>query len=284
VRKIIVDEIMAKLANGLAINTSMEDGKKIMDAVREEMGAVTCFQIDDGLYEQLTVNTYLKMFAKLSTTSTENLAEIEKKYGVSEIRKKKIKYLNNTQKRLVSLARMDLQAKEICLLSEPFQGIDKAGFQACLTGVENLAHKARIIVFSAYLDELHNLNIPVYSYDSETQKLELVTKDEPKLSIKIDGKIVWLAPDEIEYIESIAGKVRIVGKEIYESNLTLRELEDKLPYFYRCHRSYLVNIARIKELVTYGKNSYGVVLEDRTEIPVSRTKVKELKELLKSTV
>lgn len=239
---------MAKLANGLAINTSMEDGKKIMDAVREEMGAVTCFKIDDGLYEQLTVNTYLKMFAKLSTTSTENLAEIEKKYGVSEVRKKKIKYLNNTQKRLVSLARMDLQAKEICLLSEPFQGIDKAGFQDCLTGVENLAHKAKIIVFSAYLDELHNLNIPVYSYDSETQKLELVTKDEPKLSIKIDGKIV------------------------------------KLPYFYRCHRSYLVNLARIKELVTYGKNSYGVVLEDRTEIPVSRTKVKELKELLKSTV
>lgn len=42
---------MEKLANGLAINTSMEDGKKIMDAVREEKGAVTCFQIDDGLYE-----------------------------------------------------------------------------------------------------------------------------------------------------------------------------------------------------------------------------------------
>lgn len=275
---------MAKLANGLAINTSMEDGKKIMDAVREEKSEVTCFQIDDGLYEQLTVNTYLKMFAKLSTATTENLTEIEKKYGVSEVRKKKIKYLNNTQKRLVSLARMDLQAKEICLLSEPFQGIDKAGFQACLTGVGNLARKVKIIVFSTYLDELHYLNIPVYSYDSETQKLELVSKAETKLRIKIDGKIVWLVLSEIKYIESIAGKVRIVGKEMYESNLTLRELEDKLPYLYRCHRSYLVDLSRIKALVTYGKNSYGVVLEDRTEIPVSRTKVKELKELLKGTV
>ncbi|WP_304652844.1 hypothetical protein [uncultured Ligilactobacillus sp.] len=38
----------------LAINASMEDGKKIMDAI-------ACFQIDDELYEQLTVNTYLKM-------------------------------------------------------------------------------------------------------------------------------------------------------------------------------------------------------------------------------
>lgn len=282
----IVDEIMEKLDTSLAINARMEDSKKIMDAVREEMDAVACFQIDDGSYEQLTVNTYLKMFAKLSATSAKILTEIEKKYSVSEIRKKKIKQLNNTQKRLVSLARMDLQAKEICLLSEPFQGIDKAGLQNILIGVENLAHKAKIIVFSAYLDELHNLNIPVYSYDSENQKLGLVTKTEPKLLIKIDGndKSVCLATNEIEYIESIAGKVWIVGKETYKSNLTLREVEDKLPYFYRCHRSYLVNLARIKALVTYGKNSYGLVLENNTEIPVSRTKIKELKELLQSTV
>lgn len=282
----IVDEIMEKLDTSLAINARMEDGKKIMDAVREEMDAVACFQIDDGSCEQLTVNTYLKMFAKLSATSAKILTEIEKKYSVSEIRKKKIKQLNNTQKRLVSLARMDLQAKEICLLSEPFQGIDKAGLQNILIGVENLAHKAKIIVFSAYLDELHNLNIPVYSYDSENQKLGLVTKTEPKLLIKIDGndKSVCLATNEIEYIESIAGKVWIVGKETYKSNLTLCEVEDKLPYFYRCHRSYLVNLARIKALVTYGKNSYGLVLENNTEIPVSRTKIKELKELLQSTV
>ncbi len=275
---------MEKLDTSLAINASMEAGKKIMDAVQEEMDAVACFQIDDGLYEQLTVNTYLKMFAKLSATSAKNLGEIEKKYSVSEIRKKKIKQLNNTQKRLVSLARMDLQDKEICLLSEPFQGLDKAGLNTCLTGVKNLAHKTKIIVFSAYLDELHNLNIPVYSYDSENQKLGLVTKNELKLLIKIDGKTICLASNEIEYIERIAGKVQIVGKETYKGNLTLRELESKLPYFYRCHRSYLVNLARIKALVTYGKNSYGVVLKNRTEIPVSRTKVRELKELLKGTI
>ncbi|MDE6376753.1 MAG: hypothetical protein K2L20_06345 [Ligilactobacillus sp.] len=84
----IVDEIMEKLDTSLAINASMEEGKKIMDAVQEEIDAVACFQIDDGLYEQLTVNTYLKMFAKLSATSAKILTEIEKKYSVSEIRKK----------------------------------------------------------------------------------------------------------------------------------------------------------------------------------------------------
>ena len=213
-----------------------------------------------------------------------NLVELRKNIVYQRLERKKIKQLNNIQKRLVSLARMDLQDKEICLLSEPFQGLDKAGLHTYLIGVKNLAHKTKIIVFSAYLDELHNLNIPVYSYESETQKLRLVTKNELKLLIKIDGKTICIASDEIEYIESIAGKVQIVGKETYKGNLTLRELESKLTYFYRCHRSYLVNLARIKALVTYGKNSYGVVLKNRTEIPVSRTKVRELKELLKGTI
>ena len=80
---------MEKLDTSLAINASMEDGKKIMDAVQAEMDAVACFQIDDGLYEQLTVNTYLKMFAKLSATSTKNLGEIEKNIVYQRLERKK---------------------------------------------------------------------------------------------------------------------------------------------------------------------------------------------------
>ena len=48
---------MEKLDTSLAINASMEDGKKIMDAVQAEMDAVACFQIDDGLYVQQKVQT-----------------------------------------------------------------------------------------------------------------------------------------------------------------------------------------------------------------------------------
>lgn len=44
-RKIIVDEIMEKLDTSLAINASMEAGKKLMAAVQEEIDAVACFQI-----------------------------------------------------------------------------------------------------------------------------------------------------------------------------------------------------------------------------------------------
>ena len=56
---------MEKLDTSLAINASMEDGKKIMDAVQAEMDAVACFKIDYWFYEKKTVKNNLKIFAKL---------------------------------------------------------------------------------------------------------------------------------------------------------------------------------------------------------------------------
>ena len=53
--------------------------------------------------------------------------------------------------------------------------------------------------------------------------------------------------------------------------------------FWRVHRSYLVNINRIKEVVPWFKSSYQLRMDDKrnTEIPVSRVQTKRLRELLK---
>ena len=56
---------MEKLDTSLAINASMEAGKKIMDAVQEEMDAVACFKNDDWLYLNLKVKNKLKNFYKI---------------------------------------------------------------------------------------------------------------------------------------------------------------------------------------------------------------------------
>src|ERR1039458_2370443 len=53
--------------------------------------------------------------------------------------------------------------------------------------------------------------------------------------------------------------------------------------FWRVHRSYLVNINRIKEVVPWFKSSYQLRMDDRkhTEIPVSRVQTRRLRELFK---
>jgi two-component system LytT family response regulator/two-component system response regulator LytT len=49
------------------------------------------------------------------------------------------------------------------------------------------------------------------------------------------------------------------------------------------HRSFLVNIHKIKEVVPWFKSSYQLCMDDKkhTEVPVSRVQTKRLRELLK---
>jgi two-component system LytT family response regulator/two-component system response regulator LytT len=53
--------------------------------------------------------------------------------------------------------------------------------------------------------------------------------------------------------------------------------------FWRVHRSYLVNVKRIREVVPWFKSSFQVKMEDKkqTLIPVSRVQTKKLRALLK---
>ena len=64
---------------------------------------------------------------------------------------------------------------------------------------------------------------------------------------------------------------------------TLEELLDQLDpdIFWRAHRSYVVNINHIQEVVPWFKSSYQLRMDDRkhTEIPVSRAQTKRLREL-----
>ena len=64
---------------------------------------------------------------------------------------------------------------------------------------------------------------------------------------------------------------------------TIEELTDQLDpaIFWRAHRSYLVNIEHIREVVPWFKSSYLLRMDDRkhTEIPVARAQVKRLREL-----
>ncbi len=73
------------------------------------------------------------------------------------------------------------------------------------------------------------------------------------------------------------------GMEGQSNCRTLEELLDSLDpnLFWRAHRSYLVNINRIREVVPWFKSSYQLRMDDKKqmEIPVSRAQTKRLREL-----
>ena len=83
------------------------------------------------------------------------------------------------------------------------------------------------------------------------------------------------------------GLISVVAKDVEGTSnyRTLEELLDALESesFWRPHRSYLVNIHHIKEVVPWFKSSFMLKMNDKkqSEIPVSRQQTKRLRELFK---
>jgi two-component system LytT family response regulator/two-component system response regulator LytT len=106
-----------------------------------------------------------------------------------------------------------------------------------------------------------------------------------KVLLKFAGRLFLVDQKDICYASIQDGIITVVatGMEGQSNCRTLEELLDALDpnMFWRAHRSYLVNINRIKEVVPWFKSSYQIRMEDKkqTEIPVSRAQTKRLREL-----
>ena len=107
-----------------------------------------------------------------------------------------------------------------------------------------------------------------------------------KLLVKTGGRLVLVNSDDVIFASIEDGVITICTRELEgQSNFrTVEELQGNLDpnTFWRVHRSYLVNINRIKEVVPWFKSSYQLKMDDRkqTEIPVSRAQTRRLRELL----
>ncbi len=108
-----------------------------------------------------------------------------------------------------------------------------------------------------------------------------------RLAIKVGERFLLVQADEIVYA-SLADENLTVATSQYvgHSNYrTLDELQARLDpgVFWRVHRSHLVNINKIKEIVPWFSRNYILRMKDEkgTEIPVSRTQTRRLREYLK---
>ena len=135
----------------------------------------------------------------------------------------------------------------------------------------------------------------VETSDTTSQKLDrLVQMVEQRPAAQQKGKLVvrsanrmfLVDSDEVIFASIEDGVISIVTRELEgQSNFrTVEELQANLDpqVFWRVHRSYLVNVNHIKEVVPWFKSSYQLKMEDRkqTEIPVSRAQTRKLRELL----
>lgn len=119
-------------------------------------------------------------------------------------------------------------------------------------------------------------------------RVETLTKLSPnKLVIKNSNRMLLVDAQDVIYAFTQDGLIRVVTNQVegQSSYKTLEELQTVLsaPDFWRPHRSYVVNVNKIQEVVPWFKSTYQLRMSDRsqTEIPVSRAQTKHLRELFK---
>ncbi|HXM96583.1 MAG TPA: response regulator [Candidatus Dormibacteraeota bacterium] len=108
-----------------------------------------------------------------------------------------------------------------------------------------------------------------------------------KLLVKSQQRLLLVDAEDLVFASIEDGLISVVARDVDGTSnyRTLEELNAALDSesFWRPHRSYLVNIHHIKEVVPWFKSSYMLKMSDKkqSEIPVSRAQTKRLRELFK---
>jgi two-component system, LytTR family, response regulator len=119
------------------------------------------------------------------------------------------------------------------------------------------------------------------------QRLSERTGRREQLAIKVDDRFLLIQTDEVVHVSMENEEIRVVTNSLSGTSnyRTLDELQARLDpaVFWRVHRSHLVNINRIKEIVPWFSRNYILKMKDGkgTEIPVSRAQTRRLREYLK---
>jgi two-component system response regulator LytT len=106
-----------------------------------------------------------------------------------------------------------------------------------------------------------------------------------KVVVRAQSRLLLVDQKDLCFATIEEGRISVVTKALEgDSNCrTLEELTDQLDpeQFWRIHRSFVVNIQHIREVVPWFKSSYQLRMDDRkqTEVPVSRSQTKRLREL-----
>lgn len=258
-----------------------------------------CF-LQDEAYERLTVKQYLKFLSDLYEAD-EHIEEVAQQVGLLDRLNVKIDKLSFSEKRRLHIGRVIIHNPELVIFEEPEQNVDIESTIIIRKALMKLKEdKKAIFITSAFLSDALSLTEDVYVLGQDgVRKIEIEREEQEEVSTenfvqmipqmkleripaKVSDKIILLDPTEIHFIETQNGTTHIYGRDgDFTCVLTLSELEERLKAFgfFRCHRSYLVNLQRVREVITWTRNSFSLILDDerKSSIPLSKGRMEELK-------
>ena len=142
-------------------------------------------------------------------------------------------------------------------------------------------HESRIVTMLQKLEALHKR-------DNQNNKEQASSPSHRSaahtINLMKDERIIVTDINDI-YYAAAQEKVTLVytRREEFIMPMNITEFCSRLPeeYFFRCHRSFCVNLNKIREIEPWFNNTYILRLKDlEFQVPVSRSKVKEFRQLM----
>ena len=249
----------------------------------------------EGGFDRDTARSYLRFFARLAGRDAAAVDEALEHFGLGPRARAQVVSLSAEQRALLGFARMSLFQPEICFCERPLMDLG-AEARSLVLGWIVERHEAGTVFVTVGQPLREALLMPGRAFWEEERLRAAELEETPegddgfqdevrvcKIAAKVGDATLLLDPRDIDFIES-ANRVNYasVRGELYPTTLTMDELEAELERFgfFRCHRSYIVNVQKVARVERYTRNTFNLVLSDatHTSLPLSKGRAEEMRD------
>jgi two-component system response regulator LytT len=134
-----------------------------------------------------------------------------------------------------------------------------------------------------FIPKPYNLERLQTAFNRLQDSFALDTRALKYLSVRKFGSIHIVPLKNVKYFKgaNVYTELHLTGGTVEIYDKSLKSVKKLLPRSYaRIHKSYIVDIRRIRKIFNFGGGRYEIELEDRDRLPVSRSRIREIRKQL----
>lgn len=247
---------------------------------------------EDALFMRLSPIDNLLFTCRLYGLPRLRADQVLEQIGLADQQRASLEKMPGGLQRRLAFGRAIVHQPAALVLFDLFARCDEASIALLSELIQKLAAENACVLILAN-DEAHLAPVCDKVYNLQQGRIANIRNPREedaaalpfKIPVKVDEKVVLVNPADILYADAVGGRSTLhTSQGELLSQFTIGELEERLGRsgFFRAHRSYLVNLQHVKEVIPYTRNSFSLRLNDKdgTEIPLSKAAASELRSLL----
>ena len=219
-------------------------------------------------------------------------------FGLAPAARTQVRRLTAEQRALLNFARMSLFEPEVVFCERPLADVTPSTRGLVTAWMGQVADAGGILITAGepLREALLMPGTAFYEEDGRLHEAKTAVgeKDEGveyagdevrvfKVPARVDGATLLFDPREVDFVESVnRANFASVRGELYPVSMTLDELEAELERygFFRCHRSYIVNVQKVAKVERFTRNSFNLTLADAaaTQIPLAKGRAEAMRD------